>query len=96
MNLRRSLSLLVSAAALASAFQAPLQGATAQPVDPAPLCLAIADPLPSGSNQAPPDVFADPALFPNPTISNDYHWMHSSVHLPGTLARRKWGACSRC
>jgi hypothetical protein len=94
MNLRRSLPLLVATAALASAFQAPLQGAVTQPVDPAPLCLAIPDPLPSGSNQAPPDLFADPVLFaPTPALSNDYHWIHSSVHLQGAPARQKWGAC---
>jgi hypothetical protein len=60
---------------------------------PAP-CVAFLDPVPTPPNQAPPDLFADPALFPpNPAISNDYHWIHSSVHLQGAAATQKWGAC---
>jgi hypothetical protein len=60
---------------------------------PAP-CAAILDPAPSGPNQAPLDQWADPVLFaPTPTTSNDYHWIHSSVHLQGNAALQKWGAC---
>jgi hypothetical protein len=60
---------------------------------PVPLCQAIPQPIPSGPNQAPSDTFADPALFSSPTISNDYHWTHSSMHLQGAQAKQKWGAC---
>lgn len=61
------------------------------PVDPA--CVITADPFPSGPNAAPPDRFADPTLFSSPATSNDYHWMHSSVHLQGAAEKEKWGAC---
>lgn len=78
-------------AVLLVASTAGAQTSDAVPVQP--LCPAIADPFPSGANAAPPDTFADPMLFPNPTASNDYHWMHSSVHLQGAPVRQKWGAC---
>ncbi|HWM92543.1 MAG TPA: hypothetical protein VN493_17390 [Thermoanaerobaculia bacterium] len=64
-----------------------------EPTDPQPVCPAVINPIPSGPNQAPPDTFADPALFPSPAFSNDYHWMHSSVHLQGSPMPQKWGAC---
>lgn len=97
MILRSALLRILAAAALLATFGLSAAGAQIQPIDPEPvpqpICLAIHDPLPSGPNQAPPDIFADPSLFPNPTISNDYHWMHSSVHLQGAPALEKWGAC---
>src|SRR6185295_16809391 len=97
MIVRRPMLQILSAGALAAVLGLAAAGAQPQPVDavPAPApCLAILDPVPSGSNQAPPDKFADPVLFaPNPATSNDYHWMHSSVHFQGTEAVQKWGAC---
>lgn len=66
---------------------------TAIPVEPAPNCVVLADPFPTGVTQAPTDTFASPSLFTNPTQSNDYHWMHSSVNLQGHADKQKWGAC---
>ena len=75
-------------AATVAAIALGLSTAWAQP------CALPIDPLPTPPNQAPPDAFADPVLFaPDPEISNDYHWMHSSVHLQGSAALEKWGAC---
>ena len=92
----RSLPRILAVASLVTVFGLSTAGAQtvidADPI-PHPLCPAIATPFPSGPNQAPPDTFADPALFPNPAFSNDYHWMHSSVHLQGSPALQKWGAC---
>jgi hypothetical protein len=59
-----------------------LSAAGAQPVPP--LCQAIPEPFPSGTNQAPADNFGD---------TGDYYWMHSSMHLQGAPALQKWGAC---
>ncbi|MFL6292490.1 MAG: hypothetical protein ACJ759_16475 [Thermoanaerobaculia bacterium] len=96
MTLRCPLPRILAIAPLLAALGLAAAGAQVaidpEPV-PQPLCLAIAQPFPSGVTQAPPDVFADPALFTNPTSSNDYHWMHSSVHLQGSPALQKWGAC---
>jgi len=89
-----SLRILAAASLLAALGLAAAGAQTAIDAVPAPApCLAIPDPIPSGTNQAPPDLFADPALFSNPTVSNDYHWMHSSVHLQGAPVTQKWGAC---
>ena len=96
MILRSPLPRILAAASLLVALGLPPAGAQgaidAEPI-PQPICLAIPQPIPSGITQAPPDVFADPALFSNPTVSNDYHWMHSSVHLQGAPTQQKWGAC---
>lgn len=92
MTLRSPLLRMLAAASLMAALG--LTAAGAQPI-PQP-CLLTPSPIPSGPNQAPTDVFADPALFlfpPGPAISNDYHWMHSSMHLQGAPAHEKWGAC---
>lgn len=87
-------SILAIASLLAALGLSAAGAQTAIDAVPAPApCLAIPDPIPSGTNQAPPDLFADPALFSNPTVSNDYHWMHSSVHLQGAPMLQKWGAC---
>jgi len=80
-------------AILAIACGLPLAGTSAQPADPVPFCALPIDPTPSGPNQAPPDKWADPTLFTNPTVSNDYHWMTASDHLQGAQALQKWGAC---
>lgn len=96
MTLRTPLLRMLAAASLLAALGlAAAEAQTAVDAVPAPQpCLAMPQPIPSGSNQAPPDIFADPALFPpNPANSNDYHWMHSSVHLQGSPALEKWGAC---
>lgn len=90
MSLRSPRLRILAAVPLAAALG--LAAAGAQPV-PQPACPILLDPAPTGINAAPPDLFADPALFPNPTFSNDYHWMHSSVHLQGAPVRQKWGAC---
>lgn len=91
MTLRRPLLRILAAASLLGIAAA---GAQVVSIDPEPHpCLLTPTPIPSGPNQAPPDTFADPALFSNPTVSNDYHWMHSSVHLQGLPALQKWGAC---
>ena len=87
--MRRTLVITV----LATACGLPLAGATVQPIDPQPICAIPVDPAPSGPNQAPPDKWADPTLFTNPTVSNDYHWMTASDHLQGAQALQKWGAC---
>lgn len=91
MNPRKLMLRTLAATALATALGILPVGAQITP-QPGP-CLAIADPFPTGITQAPPDTFADPTLFPSPSTSNDYHWMHSSVHLQGTQALQKWGAC---
>jgi hypothetical protein len=97
MNVRNPMLHLLAAAALAAALgTTPAECQTRQQASPAPVpvaCPAIIDPVPSGPNQAPPDQWADPALFTNPLTSNDYHWIHSSVHWQGTAANDKWGAC---
>lgn len=74
---------LALAASVASA-QIPVQ----------PVCPLTIDPAPSGATGRPTDVFADPALFPNPTNSHDYHWVHSGTHLQGTAATQKFAACA--
>jgi hypothetical protein len=86
---------ILAAAALLATVGLPAAEAAVPAPDPVPvpLCQAIPQPIPSGVTQAPPDIFADPALFTNPTVSNDYHWMHSSVHLQGSPTLQKWGAC---
>ena len=90
----RSLPRILAVAFLHAALGLSAAGAQFTPIDPEPHpCLLTPQPIPSGPNQAPPDTFADPALFSNPTVSNDYHWMHSSVHLQGAPALEKWGAC---
>jgi len=92
MNVRSSMLPILAAGAVAAALG--LSAAEAATPAPAPApCIAFIDPTPSGPNQAPLDKWADPALFANPTFSNDYHWMHSSVHLQGAAATQKWGAC---
>ena len=68
----------------------------AQPVGITPTqtaCPMVVDPIPNGINARPQDVFADPNLFPNPTTSNDYHWLHSSTHLQGEATREKFAPC---
>jgi len=89
----RILAAALGMAALGLAAAAAQPKAVAMPVPAPPLCIAQIEPMPSGTNQAPPDNFADPTLFPSPATSNDYHWMHSSVHLQGAAALQKWGAC---
>src|SRR6185295_639187 len=89
----RILAAALGMAALGLAAAAAQPKAVATPVPAPPLCIAQIEPMPSGTNQAPPDNFADPTLFPSPATSNDYHWMHSSVHLQGAPALQKWGAC---
>ncbi|HEV2845981.1 MAG TPA: hypothetical protein VG477_14095 [Thermoanaerobaculia bacterium] len=84
---------LAAAIAAVTLGLAPVGAQVVSPVPVDPACLATADPLPIGLNAAPLDSFADPALFPTPTVSNDYHWMHSSVHLQGAAETEKWGAC---
>ena len=91
MNARKSMLRTLVAAALATALGILPAGAQITP-QPAPCPFPI-DPAPTGINDAPPDIFADPALFSSPSTSNDYHWIHSSVHLQGTQALQKWGAC---
>lgn len=80
--------------ATAGAQPQPFPGPTPTPVPPVPACPILLDPAPTLPNQAPTDAFASPALFgATAATSNDYHWMHSSVHLQGAPALQKWGAC---
>ncbi len=89
----RSRTLIALAvAALAAGGLAHAQSSDDTTPGPA-LCPVLLDPAPAGVTAAPADNFADPALFPNPAASNDYHWTHSSVHLQGAAATQKWGAC---
>lgn len=81
------------ATALAATLGLSPAGAQPQQV---PECLleSEVDPLLLGANQVPPDTFADTSVFGSDAWkSNDYHWTHSSMHLQGAPARRKWGAC---
>ena len=95
MTVRSPLLRILAAAALLAAHGLTAAGAQVVPIDPQPApCLLTPTPIPSGPNQAPPDVFADPTLFSNPAVSNDYHWMHSSVHLQGAPALEKFAACA--
>lgn len=98
MTLCRPLLRTLTACAATACWLSSVEAQVAVPADPVPVdaqpfCQAIADPFPSGSNQAPPDQWADPFLFPNPTVSNDYHWMQASMNLQGAPATQKWGAC---
>lgn len=96
MNLRKSLLWTLAATTLATTLG--LSPGEAQ--QQIPDCQVEIEPNPnvnpsqSGVNHTLGHSFADTMVFgPNAAKSNDYHWMHSSVHLQGAPALQKWGAC---
>lgn len=95
MSSRTLLTVVLAGTAALASSPAGAQVHPLPPQQPIPACFFSSHTPPVGPNQAPPDLFADPALFHNPTPahSNDYHWIHSSVHLQGAGALQKWGAC---